>query len=79
MTLPQGTEITNKSTPYREVGTKDSLADVPKLNKSASKWTKADLGLLGVDYRYDCFDDIHIGIKDTDMPPEVRLYSWGMD
>ena len=60
-----------KSTPYREIGTKDSLADVPKVNKSASKWTKADLGLLGVDYHYRCFDDIQIGIKDADMPRDL--------
>ena len=45
--------------------------DVPKFNKSASKWTKADLGLLGVDYQYRVFHDIQIGIEDADMPPEL--------
>ena len=61
--------MSHVSTSHTEVGTKDSLAYVPKLNKSASKWTKADLGLLGVDYQYRCFDDIHIGV--TDMPVEL--------
>ena len=56
---------------YKEVGTKDSIVSVPKFNRSASKWTKADLFLLGVDYQYRCFDDIHIGIKDADVPPEL--------
>ena len=60
-----------KSTLYREFGTKDSLTDVPKVNRSASKWTKADLDLLGVDYQYNVFDDIRIGIEDADMPPEL--------
>jgi hypothetical protein len=44
---------------------------VPKLNKSASKWTKADLGLLGVDYHSDAFEDIQLGIRDGDMPSEL--------
>ena len=60
-----------KSTLYREVGTKDASADVPKVNRSASKWTKADLACLGVDYQYRVFDDIQIGIEDADMPPEL--------
>ena len=59
-----------KAAQYREVRTKDSSADVPKLNRSASKWTKADLILLGVDYRHLIFDDIQIGVEDADMPPE---------
>lgn len=60
----------NIPTSYRDVGTKDPLADIPKINKSASKWTKADLDLLGVDYQYHDFDDIQIG-KDDDMPSEL--------
>jgi hypothetical protein len=60
-----------KSTLCKEVGTKDSSADVPKLNRSASKWTKADLVSLGVDYRFDVFNDIQIGIEDVDVPPEL--------
>ena len=60
-----------KSTLYRDVGTKDSLPDIPKFNQSASKWTKADLRLLGVDYQYRVFDDIQFGIQDADMPPEL--------
>jgi hypothetical protein len=60
-----------KSTLYQEVGTKDSSANVPKVNQSASKWTKADLDLLGVDYQYRVFDDIQIGMEDADMPPEL--------
>jgi len=59
-----------KATLYREVRTKDSSADVPKINHSASKWTKADLGLLGVDYQHRIFDDIQVGVEDADMPPE---------
>jgi hypothetical protein len=58
-----------KSTLYRDVGTKDSLPDILKVNRSASKWTKADLRLLGVDYQYRAFDDIRIGTEDGDMPP----------
>ena len=58
-TPPQGTEMPPNPTQYRVVGTKDpSVEDVPKLHQSASKWTKADLLLLGVDYQYDMFDDI---------------------
>ena len=57
-----------KSLASRDVGTKDSFADVPKVNRSASKWTKTDLGLLGVDYDYNVFDDIRIGVGDDDVP-----------
>lgn len=60
-----------KSTLYREVGTKDSSPDILKVNRSASKWTNADLRLLGVDYQYCCFDDIQFGIEDADMPTEL--------
>ena len=56
---------------FRDVGTQDSSTDVPKVNRSASRWTKTDLGLLGVDYQYREFDDIQIGIEDTDMPVEL--------
>ena len=59
-----------KSMVYREVGTKDSSIDVPKVNRSASRWTKADLDCLGVDYQYRVFDDIQIGVEDADMPSE---------
>lgn len=47
------------------------MADVPKLNKSASKWTKKDLQLLGVEYDYKEFGGIDLGIEDGDMPAEV--------
>jgi hypothetical protein len=70
LTPPQTTEMPPKSMLYREVGTKDSSVDVPKLNRSASKWTKADLRFLGVDYQYRVFDDIQFGIE-SDMPPEL--------
>ena len=60
-----------KSTLYREVGTNEPSVDVPKFNRSASKWKKADLDLLGVDYQYDVFDDIRIAIEDADTPPEL--------
>jgi len=57
---------------YREVGTNDPLvADVPTLNKSASKWTKADLRLLGVDYQFNVFEDISLGFEDVEMPLEL--------
>jgi hypothetical protein len=59
-----------KAMQHREVTTKDSSIDVPKVNRSASKWTKADLDCLGVDYKYRLFDDIRIGIEDVDMPVE---------
>jgi hypothetical protein len=71
LTPPHGTEMPPKSTLYREVGTKDSSSDVPKVNLSASKWTEADLGCLGVDYQYRAFDDIQIGTEDGDIPPEL--------
>lgn len=60
-----------KSTFYRDVGTKDSSPDILKVHRSASKWTKADLRLLGVDYQHRAFDDIRIGTEDGDMPPEL--------
>jgi len=60
-----------KSNLYREASTKDPPPDIPKLNRSSSKWTKADLLLLGVDYQYRAFDDIHFGVEDDDMPPEL--------
>jgi hypothetical protein len=60
-----------KSTLYRDVGTKDSSPDIPKVNRSSSKWTKADLRLLGVDYQYRVFDDIQFGIEDADLPTEL--------
>jgi hypothetical protein len=72
-----------KSAPDRVVGTQDpSAVDVPKLHQSASKWTKADLDFLGVEYRWNVFDDIssRIGIRDADMPPELltskTISSW---
>lgn len=61
-----------KATLYREVGTKDPSADVLKVNISASRWTKTDLVSLGVDYQHLMFDNIQIGITDTDIPPEFR-------
>jgi hypothetical protein len=45
---------------FREVGTKESVAYIPKFNKSASKWTKTDLDLLGVDYQYNTPDKIEM-------------------
>jgi len=71
LTPPHGTEMPPKSALYMEVGTKVWLSDVPKVNRSASKWTEADLGCLGVDYQYRAFDDIQIGTEDADMPPEL--------
>jgi hypothetical protein len=70
LTPPQETEMP-KLMLYREIETQDSLIDVLKVNRSASKWTKADLRVLGVDYQYLEFDDIHIGIEDADMPSEL--------
>jgi hypothetical protein len=54
---------------YREVGTKEPAAEVLKLNRSASKWRKADLDLLGVDYDYESCDDIQI--PDAGIPAEL--------
>lgn len=53
----------------REVGTKDAVDEVLKLNRSASKWRKADLDLLGVDYDYESCEDIQI--PDAGMPVEL--------
>jgi hypothetical protein len=46
----------------------DPAGDKPKLNRSVSRWTKADLAKLAVEYQYDRFDDIVIG--KGDIPPE---------
>jgi len=59
-----------KTTTYREVGTHESTADLPKLNKSASRRTKRDLELLGVEYDYQEFES-DIGVDDGDMPNEL--------
>jgi len=57
---------------YQEVRPNDPLVvDVPMLNKSASKWTKADLRLLGVDYQFRAFEDIPLGFEKVDMPLEL--------
>ena len=47
----------------------DATLDVPKLNHSASRWRKADLDLLGVDYDYESCENIRI--PNADMPPEL--------
>jgi hypothetical protein len=54
---------------YKEVGTKDSVAYMPKFNKSASKWTKSDLDLLGVDYQYNAADKIEL--ERVNIPDEL--------
>jgi hypothetical protein len=54
---------------YKEVSTKDAAPDVFKFNKSASKWQKRDLDLLGVDYQYNRFDELVIPV--TNMPAEL--------
>ena len=60
-----------KSTQYKEAGTKDAVTDVPKLSRSASRWKKKDLELLGVEYQYDRFDDIRIDVEEREMPSEL--------
>ena len=50
LTPPYGSEMASKTSHYRDVGTKDAPPDVPRFNRSASKWKKADLDLLGVEY-----------------------------
>jgi hypothetical protein len=60
-----------KPTVYQEVGINAPPKDIPKLNKSASRWRKTDLVKLGVDYRYDHFEEIVIGKGDGDMPPDL--------
>ena len=42
---------------------------MPKLNQSASRWRKADLDFLGVDYDYENIEDIHI--PNVGMPTEL--------
>jgi hypothetical protein len=54
---------------YKKVSTMDAAPEVLKFNQSASKWEKRDLDLLGVDYRYDRFDEITIPV--TNMPEEL--------
>ena len=58
-----------KSVQYKEVVTKEAAADILKLNRSASKWRKVDLDLLGVDYDYQSCEDIQI--PDVGMPAEL--------
>ena len=73
LTPPQATDMPPKSTAavYREVTTLDPPRDLPRLNKSACLWEKADLAKLGVDYQYDRFDEIVIGRGDEDVPAEL--------
>jgi hypothetical protein len=52
---------------YKQVSTKDPAPQLFKLNNSASKWTRQDLNLLGVDYQYDKFDAIKTPVEG--MPP----------
>jgi hypothetical protein len=54
---------------YKEVGTKDSIAYIPKFSQSASKWTKIDLDLLGVDYQYNAADKIEL--ERVNIPDEL--------
>lgn len=71
---PLGTERSPNPTQCLVVGTKDPpVRDIPKFHQVASKWTKADLVMLGVNYEYDLFDNIgsKIGIEDADVPPEI--------
>jgi hypothetical protein len=69
LTPPQGLEMPPKSAQYREVGTMETAGNVPRLNKSASRWRKADLKLLGVDYDHESCNDIHI--PNAGMPAEL--------
>lgn len=55
---------------YKQVGPTDPAEDILKLNVSPSKWRKADLDLLGVEYHYRGVDDIYI--PDASMPQELR-------
>ena len=58
----------------------EAAADVPKLNRSASRWRKADLDLLGVDYDYESCEDIHI--PNAGMPAELvesNSFVWRAD
>ena len=66
LTPPQQGDMPPK---YKEVSTKDAMPDLLKLGKSASRWGKQDLILLGVDYQYDKFDELKIPVND--MPEEL--------
>ena len=48
----------------------EPVEETLQLNDSASKWSEADLYLLGVEYRYRDVDDIYI--PDAGMPQELR-------
>ena len=54
---------------YKEVSTKDAAPEVLKLKNSASRRRKLELNLIGVEYKYDKFDEIKIP-KDG-MPPDL--------
>jgi hypothetical protein len=54
---------------YKEVSTKDAAPQLFKLKTSASKWTRRDLDLLGVNYHDDKFDEIKTPVEG--MPPEL--------
>jgi hypothetical protein len=54
---------------FREVGTKESVAYIPKFNRSTSQWKKTDLDLLGVNYHYNTPDKIEM--EQVKIPDEL--------
>lgn len=50
---------------------REAMGDIPKLNRSASKWRKGELELLGAEYKYKQFGAIGLGVEDGDMPAEL--------
>lgn len=59
------------ATKYREVKpTEPDEREEPRLNKSACRWMKKDLDLLGVEYQFGRFEDDLLGVEDRDLPRE---------
>jgi len=65
-------DMTAPASRYKDVGTKDPAAEPPALGRSASRWTRRDLDLLGVQYQHDDFDSIDVIVEDREIPHDLR-------
>ena len=58
---------------YKEVGTQEAGPEVFKVKDSGSKWRRRDLELLGVEYRYDKFDEVEIPVNFMPLELVARI------
>jgi hypothetical protein len=69
---------------YKEVGTQEAGPEVFKVKDSGSKWRRRDLELLGVEYRYDKFDEVEIPVNFMPLElvarivPFLMLWVWAV-